>query len=112
MSLRLMFNNEISIKRPTYTTGEGGRQTVTWATIYRRIKCRFNALANKETIITYDKKTWFANFYIYLEYLSGIKEGDRVYTTDGGEYEIKLVQDWDKAKNYMKLAVAEIGRGE
>jgi len=46
-------------------------------------------------------------------YLSAVKEGDRLIKTDDSrEFEVKLIQDWDEDRNYMKLAVLEVGRNE
>ena len=85
----------------------------TWAAIYFNITCRFNALPKREEIIAYNKTTVFANQYVYLMYLSAIKEGDRLIKTDDSrEFEVKLIQDWDEDRNYMKLAVLEVGRNE
>lgn len=112
MSFRSLLNNVVTIKRPTYTVGSDGRQTVTYAVLYRRVKCRFEALQGKETIISYDKKSVFANYFVHLEYLSGIKEGDRLYTDRGREFEVKLALNWDEANKLGKLAVLELGRNE
>jgi hypothetical protein len=49
---------------------------------------------------------------VYMEYHSGIKEGDRLTDSKGREYSIALVEDWSLQGRYLKLAVTEIARGE
>jgi len=110
----MRFSEKATFKRPTYTTGSGGRQTVTWSVLYRRVPIELEPLASRETIISYDKKNWFAQFYCYLERLTGIKEGDRFYLDNGREFEVKLIisDSFSKHTGLMKLAVSEIARGE
>lgn len=111
MSFRGLLNTTVNIKRKTLTADGQGGHTSAWATIYRRVPCRFNALGSPETTLTYDKQAVFANYYVYLEHLTGIKEEDRL-VLGSREFEVKLIQDWDEANNYMKLSVLEIDRNE
>jgi head-tail adaptor len=110
MSFRSLLNQTVTIKRASYATGADGRQARTWAVLYRRVKCRFEALHSKETVIAYDKATTFANYFVHLEYLSGIKEGDRLYMDNGRTFDVKLVMNFDEANDIMKLAVMEVDR--
>jgi len=104
---------KVNIVQETLTADGAGSFTSVWTTIYFNITCRFNALPKREEIIAYNKTTVFANQYVYLMYLSAIKEGNRLIKTDDGrEFEVKLIQDWDEDRNYMKLAVLEVGRNE
>jgi head-tail adaptor len=88
--------------------GKGG-YTRTWSVIHRNIRFRLNQLASNETMLMYDKQTVFAQFVAYGEYLSDIKEGDRL-SRGGLKYEIKLVMEWDLMKNQLKLAVMQVSR--
>jgi len=110
MSLRNLLNTTIDIKRRTDTApASGAAGTTTWAALHSGVKCRFNALSSREANYLHDKLSVWANFYVFIEYLSDIREGDRVYSGTTA-YEIKMIQDWDRQNNYQKLAVVEIGR--
>ncbi len=111
MSYRSLLNTTVHIKRLTKTADNQGGYTSTWTFIHYRVPCRFNALASRETILAYDKQKVFANYYVYLEYLSDIKEGDRLYLGTRA-FVVKLIVDWDETHDMMKLAVLEIARGE
>ena len=89
--------------------GMGGTLPATWKVIYRRIKAAIVLISKEGQILTYDKKTAFANFYWYLEYLSGITEGKRV-DWSGRIFEIRLVLPWQEKERFMKLACIEVGR--
>ncbi len=99
----------ITIKRTSRTADGYGGYTTAETILYRRVKCRFNALGSEETTLTYNKQTVFANMYCFLEYRSGIKENDRLYLEDGSnrDFIVKLIMNWDEANNYLKLAVLE-----
>lgn len=91
----------------------GGYTGPSRAVIYTNVLCRFNALTTKEVAIFSDKQDVKANYYVYMEYMSGIKETDRlVKIDDGREFDVKLILDWDEDRNYMKLAVLEVARLE
>ena len=108
-------------KKPTYcnikakirTSDNQGGFTTTWAIIYRRILCRFNALSSEEIAVLWDKQAILADYKVNLEYLSGIKEGNRLIKMDDSrEFEIKLKMDWDEDNQMLTLACHEIGRLE
>lgn len=111
MSFKSLLNSTVDVYRKTQTDDGQGGYTSTWAAIYTSKKCRFQALTSKEAVLTYDKATVFANYYIHMEHLSNIAEGDRIYLGTR-TFEIKLVQDYAEIGKYLKLAVLEIGRGE
>jgi len=87
----------------------GGYDPSTWPTIYKRIKAAVVLIPKKEQIIQYDKINVFAEFYWYMEYLSGVKEGQRI-CWGSRVYEIKLVLPWREKGRFMKLACMELGR--
>lgn len=89
--------------------GMGGEAAGTWAMIYKRVKFAIVLIPKEEQIIQYDKIDVFAEFFIYMEYLSGVKEGQRVHWGTR-TYEIKLVLPWREKGRFMKLACVEIGR--
>lgn len=111
MSYRSLLNSTVDIYRKTDTADGQGGYTSTWAAIHSRKKCRFQALGSKESMLTYDKAAVFANYYVHMEHIAGLAEGDRIYLGTR-TFDIKLIQDWDEVGKYLKLAVLEIGRGE
>jgi SPP1 family predicted phage head-tail adaptor len=111
MSFRNLLNQSVTIQRRTDTTDDQGGYTNTWATLLRRVKCRFNALSSNEMAILYDKQKIIADFKVYLEYQSTIKEGDRILFGTR-TFDIKLVNDWDEVNKYQRLYVAEVAHGE
>lgn len=111
MSFRSMLNSTVDIKRKTQTADGQGGYTTAWAVIHKRVPCRFQALASKEAILTYDKAAVFANYYIHMEHLSDIAEGDRVFLGTR-TFDVKMVVDYAEVGKYLKLAVIEIARGE
>lgn len=110
MSLDSLYNQIVNVIRGVTTTDElGGNSATTWTPVYSLVKCRFNSLASKEMLWTYDKKTVFADYVVYMNYLSGVQEGDRlVKIDDGSVYDVKLIVQWDMALNYLRLAVVEV----
>ena len=97
----------------TDISDDQGGYTSTDAVVYYDVLCRFNTLQTKESIIAYDKASTLADSLVFLEYLSGLKEGQRLKKLDDDrEFTIKLIMDWDEDQNYMKLAVQEIERSE
>jgi len=89
------------------TDGMGGYAAGTWSVIYRRIKAAVVIIKKGEQIIAYDKANVFAGVYWYLEHLSGIEEGQRIYWS-GRVYEIKLAMAWREKGRFMKLACVEV----
>jgi len=87
----------------------GGYDSPIWSTIYKRIKAAIVLIPKKEQIIQYDKIDVFAEFFWYMEYLSGIKETQRIYW-GSKVYGIKLVLPWREKGRFMKMACVEIGR--
>jgi len=108
MSFQSLLNQSITIKSVAYTVDSmGGQQTATWTAIHSNIKCRFNPILGRDMVYLDDKKTVWASHYVFLKYLSDIKEGDRVYLGTR-VFEIKMIVDWDENNDKMKLAVVEI----
>lgn len=110
MSLHSMMNREVDVYRlqASTTVDEiGGASTPTWKCIYRRVKCRFNAMTTRDLALVWDKKTVFGNYYCYMEYRPDIKEGDRFYLGNR-IFEVKLRMEWDEARNFIKFAVMEV----
>ena len=111
MSFASLLNQTVDIKRKVQTADGQGGYTTAWSVIHRRVPCRFQALTSKEAMLTYDKATVFANYYVHMEHLSDVAEGDRLYLGTRA-FDIKLVQNYAEVGKYLKLAVLEIGRGE
>ncbi len=93
--------------------GMGGYLAATiaasWSVLYPHVACRFESLAKAEEILGYDKKTTYPDYYVYLVYRSGIKEGMRIHH-NSREFEIKLVENWSEQERYLQLAVTELTR--
>ena len=100
------------VRRTETDDGQGG-VTVSNTVLYRRVLVRVNALSEKEIAILWDKQAILANYKVYLEYISGLQEGDQgIDEADSKTYDIKLIMDWDKDNSMMRLAVSETGRLE
>ena len=117
MSIRSMLTtgkkgtSYISVKSEALTSDGQGGFSQTWTTTHRRIPCRFNAMTEKEIAYLWDQQAVQANYKVYMEYVSGIKENDRlVKQGDGREFDVKLVMDWDEDKTFLRLAVQEKDR--
>jgi len=111
MSFAGQLDKTIKIKSETAgaSDGMGGTLPSTWNIIYKQIKAAIVLIPKEAQIIQYDKLNVFAEFYVYLEALSGIKEGQRVYY-GSRTFEIKLVLPWREKGRFMKLACVEIAR--
>ena len=108
MSYRSLLNKTVDIKRKTQSADGQGGYTSTWATVTngQSVKCRFYPLTSKEAMLHYDKASVLANYFVYLEYFAGLREGDRLYLGTR-IFEVKLVIDWDESNKYMKIAAME-----
>jgi len=113
MSFANLLDSTVDIKRIDTTSGDGmgGYDDDTYTTIYTNIACRFESRTKKAEIIAYGGSNTFPDYYIYLEYISGITEGDRIFL-GSQEFEIKLIEDWSEQNEYLMLSVVEIGRGK
>lgn len=109
MSYRSLLDKTATIKRETLTTDSQGGYTRSWATIYRRVPCRFQSLLDRDSTLAYDKETTFAQYYIYFEYID-IQEGDSIYL-DSRQFLVKLIKDFDEKHNMMTVAAVEVDRG-
>jgi len=107
MSFRSLLNNTCNIKQRVDTADGQGGYTSTWSILYRRIPCRFNALTADEMTILYDKQNIQADYKLFLEYRSGIKEGNRAVLSNGRIFDVVLVMNWDEANRMLKLAITE-----
>jgi head-tail adaptor len=95
------------IKRSTLTADADGAYTRTWATIYLRVPGRFNALGAQDEAITWDQTKVMAEYVWYMETRASVNEGDRLYLGDR-IFDIRLIQNWDEAGHYQKLALVEV----
>jgi len=89
--------------------GMGGYLPSTWVTIYKRIKGARVPIPKGEQIIQYNKIDVFAEIFWYMEFLSAVKEGQRIYW-GSIEDEVKLVLPWRYKGRFMKLVCVEVGR--
>jgi len=89
--------------------GAGGYLPSTWTTTYKRVKGALVLIPKGEEIFKYSKVDVFAEVFWYMEYLSGVKESQRIYW-GSRVYDIKLVLPWREKGRFMKLACVEIGR--
>lgn len=103
----------VSVKEEVQTEDDQGGYVTTWKTIHRRKQARFNAMSEKDLAFIADKLESPAEFKVYMEYASGLKENNRlVKQGDGREFEVVLIMDWDEDKRFMRLAVHEVDRLE
>lgn len=112
MAFEDLLDSVCTIRRETLgaADGQGGYAASTWNLLYPNVRCRFESLPKNEEILAYDRVTVYPDYYVYLVYRSGIREGDRIYH-DSREFEIKLVENWSEQERYLQLAVTEIKRG-
>ena len=112
MSFSGLLDSTITIKRPSKVIDDiGGESSTTNAILYTNVACRFETLTRKLEVIAYNKDAVYPDYYVYMEWRSGIKEGDRLYL-GSREFEIKLIEDWSEQGKYLMLAVVELGRNE
>ena len=111
MSFESLLDSSCSIKQETLgaVDGMGGHAASAWGTLYSNVRCRFESLPKVEEMLGHDKKTTYPDYYIYLVYRSGIKEGMRIYH-NSRQFEIKLVENWSEQEKYLQLAVTELTR--
>jgi SPP1 family predicted phage head-tail adaptor len=89
--------------------GMGGYAAGSWVPIYKKVKAAIVIISRENQILAYDKENVFADVYWYLEYLSGVRESQRIHW--GSKiYDIKLVLPWEEKARFMKLACVEVGR--
>ena len=115
MSFEGLLDSFCDVKGETLGTpdGAGGYGPSTWNIIYRRVPCCWETISmqRKLEISAYDKTAVIPDFYVYMEFHSGINERGRL-VKDGKEFDIKLAEDTKLMGEFMKLAVAELKRGE
>ncbi|MBE3087631.1 MAG: head-tail adaptor protein [Chloroflexi bacterium] len=112
MSFAGLLDSTVNVIRLVTADDNSGGQTTTDTIILRRIPCRFEALSGKQAQAMYAKLTTMPDMICYMQFHSGIKEGDGLVDSKGREYAIALVEDWSLQGRYLKLAVTEIARGE
>ena len=115
MSFSGLLDSLCDVKRevPGDKDDAGGFLLSTWTIIYRRVPCCWETVSmqRKLEISAYDKTAVIPDFYVYMEFLSGINEGCRL-VRNGKEFDIKLVEDTKLMGIYMKFSVAELKRAE
>jgi len=115
MSFEGLLDSFCDVKGETLGTpdGAGGYLPSTWNIIYRRVPCCWETISmqRKLEISAYDKTAVIPDFYVYMEFLSGINEGCRL-VRNGKEFDIKLVEDTKLMGIYMKFSVAELKRAK
>ena len=89
--------------------GMGGYGASGWGVLYPRVACRFESLPKAEEALAYDTKITYPDYYLYLVYRSGIKEGMRIYYK-GRQFEIKLDENWSEQDKYQQLLLTELTR--
>jgi len=111
MSFDALLDSTCKIMQETLGASDlaGGYTKSSWSVLYAHVRCRFESLPKAEEILAYDKDITYPDYYVYLVYRSGIKEGMRIYH-DSRRFEIKLVENWSEQERYLQLAVVEITR--
>jgi len=110
MSFAALLDNVCDFKCPVLTADGKGGFTETWTVSYTNVPCRFETTSRKLEILAYGGKSdIYPDYLLYLEYRSGIKEGDHVFF-GSKEFEIKLVEDWSEQGKYMRLSLVDYNR--
>lgn len=113
MSFAALLDSTVNVARetPGALTATGGYGAPTETVLYMGVPCRFEALTKKLEIMAYDKQAVFPDYFVYMEFRSGVREGD-LLIKNGRRFAVKFVEDWSEQGKYLKLAVSEIKRGE
>ena len=112
MSFFALLDSQVDIKRLSYITDPlGGQSTPVYSILHANVRCRFESLPKKLEIQAYDQSAIFPDYKVYLNAVSGIKEGDRIFL-GSKEFEIKLIENWSERGKYMTLHVSELDRGD
>jgi SPP1 family predicted phage head-tail adaptor len=110
MSFQVLLDNSCDIKRESLTADGMGGYTQAYAVLYLNVKCRFESTSRKTEILALGGKAdVYPDYYVYLEYRSGIAEGDHIIF-ESRTFEVKLVEDWSERGKYMRLSVVELKR--
>ena len=110
MSFSSLLDNSMDIKRESLTADGMGGYTKAYAVLYTNVKCRFETTSRKTEILALGGKAdVYPDYIVYMEYRSGIKEGDHIIY-HSRTFEIKLVGDWSERGKYMPLEVVELKR--
>lgn len=114
MSFYSLLDNKCDIKRPTNATGDGmgghSDASTSYTALYLNVPCRFETTSKKQEILAYGgKASAYPDYYLYLEYHSGIREGDHIIF-GGKTFEIKLVENWSERGKYMQLSLVDLSR--
>ena len=111
MSFPSLLDSKCTIKRESLTSDGQGGYTETYITLHKRVPCCFENVSRDRdsAIVAHDKVEVYPDFYIYMEYRSGIYEGCHVIH-GGKKYDIKLIEDWSKQNQKMRLTVVELDR--
>jgi len=110
MSFRSLLDSTVTIKRPTVTRDDiGGVGSTAYATLYSNVPCRFESAPKKQEIIAYDKNATYPDYFIYMEWRSGIQESDVIFK-GSRQFEITLIENWSEQDKYMQISVVEVGR--
>jgi head-tail adaptor len=114
MSFPGLLNSSCKIEQSVAGAADdmGGYAVPSWALIYRRVPCCYEALTRRTETLAYDKQVVQPEHYIYLEWRSGIKEGQRLTMDNGRIFLIKLIENTKEMDKFMKLSVVEWGKGE
>lgn len=112
MSFQNLLDSTVDIFREVQTADSQGGQTHTDTYTHRRVKCRFESAMGRAESAIYGKVTVYPDYYVYMEYISDLKEGDRLIDKRARQYEVKFINNWSERDKYMKLAVVNVGRNE
>jgi len=116
MSFPALLDTAADILAETLTAdGQGGFSgSGTYTTVvYRRVPCRFENVSAKllEKSLLYAKQAIYPDYFVYMEYRSGIKEGHAI-KKDGRTWLVKLIHDWSEQNKIIWCEVVEKGRSE
>jgi len=114
MSFPDLLDSHMNIKRGSGADdGHGGYSSTSYSVLYLNIPCRFEALdkTTDQLRIVSGEQEIYPDFIVYCEFLSGIREMDRLYH-GSRTFDIKLIENWSLQDKYMRLFVVEVGRND
>lgn len=106
MNFNGLLNKTGNVQRYTTVDDGMGGQTKTWATIYRRVPIRVNALAAREIAILQDAANVKADYKIFCRPFD-VREGDR-FVVDGRTFEVKKVDNYDEMGHHLRVTCLEV----
>lgn len=112
MSFASLLDLRVDILRPVLADDGQGGQTVTFATLYRRVPFAFENNSASELALVWDKPTPFPGYSGYLEFRSGVRLGDIVLKSSGERFSIKYLNNVREEGRMLAVTMTQLKAGE